>query len=127
MKKFISIFVFMVLSITISNAQNKTTYAEVIKHQTGWTVVIATDIDTNAKAPNYDFMPQPSKRYYVLPPKGKLFDSHIYAINYMTQFGFELIEVVNTANPSYIIKSNKVISIPTTTDWNNRTYKTINN
>ena len=130
MKKCILLLMVLIVTSISAVAQSKTTYAEVSKHQTGWTVMIATGVDESADVNyNNDILPYPSKRFYVLPSKGKLFDSPIYAINYMTQFGFELVEAFRNGdnNTTYILKSNKFTTIPCTTNWSNRVYKTINN
>ena len=91
MKKILLILLFLMGTLTIVNAQSKTTYAEVYKFQTGWTVVISGNTTNDAAI--YDFMPKMSERLYVLPSNGKLFDTHIYAINYMAKnYGFEVVE-----------------------------------
>lgn len=129
MKKILILIVLFGASIS-AVAQSKTTYAEVSKHQTGWTVMIATGVDESSNVDyNNDLLPRPSKRFYVLPSVGKLFDSPIYAINYMTQFGFELVEAFTNGpnNTTYILKSNHFATIPCTTNWSNKVYKTINN
>lgn len=129
MKKFIlSLIVLMSTFITV-NAQTKTTYAAITNHQYGWTVAMNLEVmsSTSTAPNNHDFMPTPTKRYYILPPTGKLFDSPLFALNYISQFGFELVEVYVEANkPTYIVKSIKMATIPMTTNWNDRINKTIN-
>lgn len=126
MRKILLFLLFLIGMLTTVNAQPKTTYAEVYKFQTGWTVVISGNT-TNDTA-TYDFMPVMSERLYVLPSNGKLFDTHIYAINYMVKkYGFEVVEAYQLDGCTrFLMESDDITSIKVTTDWETEKYIIIN-
>ena len=126
MRKILLILLFLIGMLTTVNAQSKTTYAEVYKFQTGWTVVISGNTTNNTAT--YDFMPKMSERLYVLPSNGKLFDTHIYAINYMAKkYGFEVVEAYQLDGCTrFLLESDDIVTIKITTDWETDKYITIN-
>ena len=128
MKQFILITLFLIGITFTTNAQNKTTYVEVYKMQTGWTAVISGDISINSNNQfNSDIIPKMSERLYILPSSGKLFDTHIYALNYLSKIGFKVVEVYQmNGNTCFLMECNNVINIIVTTDWTNKKTITIN-
>lgn len=127
MKKFIIITLFLIGITFTTNAQNKTTYVEVYKMQTGWTAVISGNIITDNRQMNSDIMPKMSERLYVLPNSGKLFDTHIYALNYLGKLGFKVVEVYQmNGNTCFLMETDKIITITVTNDWTNKKTITIN-
>lgn len=127
MKQFIIITLFLIGITFTTNAQNKTTYVEVYKMQTGWTAVISGNIITDNRQMNSDIMPKMSERLYVLPSSGKLFDTHIYALNYLGKLGFKVVEVYQmNGNTCFLMECNNIVNINVTTDWTNKKTITIN-
>ena len=128
MKQFILITLFLIGITFTTNAQNKTTYVEVYKMQTVWTAVISGDISINSNNQfNSDIIPKMSERLYILPSSGKLFDTHIYALNYLSKIGFKVVEVYQmNGNTCFLMECNNVINIIVTTDWTNKKTITIN-
>ena len=128
MKKNIVISLFLLCFIFTSNAQNKTTYVEVYKMQTGWTAVINGDISINPNNQfNSDIMPKMSERFYVLPSSGILFDTHIYALNYLGKLGFKVVEAYQmNGNTCFLMETDKIITITVTNDWTTKKNITIN-
>ena len=127
MKKLIAISLFLLCFSFTINAQNKTTYVEVYKMQTGWTAVISGNIITDNRQMNSDIMPKMSERLYVLPSSGKLFDTHIYALNYLGKLGFKVVEVYQmNGNTCFLMECNNLVNINVTTDWTNKKTVTIN-
>ena len=127
MKQFIIIILFLIGITFTTNAQNKTTYVEVYKMQTGWTAVISGNIITDNRQMNSDIMPKMSERLYVLPSSGKLFDTHIYALNYLGKLGFKVVEVYQmNGNTCFLMETDKVITITVTNDWTTTKNITIN-
>lgn len=127
MKQFIIITLFLIGITFTTNAQNKTTYVEVYKMQTGWTAVISGNIITDNRQMNSDIMPKMSERLYVLPSSGKLFDTHIYALNYLGKLGFKIVEVYQmNGNTCFLMECNNIVNINVTTDWTNKKTITIN-
>lgn len=128
MKQFILITLFLIGITFTTNAQNKTTYVEVYKMQTGWTAVISGDISINSNNQfNSDIIPKMSERLYILPSSGKLFDTHIYALNYLSKIGFKVVEVYQmNGNTCFLMECHNIINITVTTDWTNKKSITIN-
>ena len=128
MKQFILITLFLIGITFTTNAQNKTTYVEVYKMQTGWTAVISGDISINSNNPfNSDIIPKMSERLYILPSSGKLFDTHIYALNYLSKIGFKVVEVYQmNGNTCFLMETDKIITITVTNDWTTKKNITIN-
>jgi hypothetical protein len=127
MKKLIIISLFLIGIIYTTNAQNKITYVEVYKMQTGWTAVISGNIITDNRQMNSDIMPKMSERLYVLPNSGKLFDTHIYALNFLGKLGFKIVEAYQmNGNTCFLMETNKIITITVTNDWTTKKKITIN-
>lgn len=127
MKKLIIISLFLIGIIYTTNAQNKTTYVEVYKMQTGWTAVISGNIITDNRQMNSDIIPKMSERLYVLPSSGKLFDTHIYALNFLGKLGFKVVEVYQmNGNTCFLMETDKIITITVTNDWTTKKNITIN-
>jgi hypothetical protein len=119
MKK-ILLLTFCIFVITnFVNAQNKITYAEIYKLQNGWTAVISGNIVNNTNNQIYsDIIPKMSERLYILPSSGKLFDTHIYALNYISKLGFKVVEVYQmNGNTCFLMETDKIITITVTNDW----------
>ena len=127
MRKYIVISLFLLCFIFTTNAQNKTTYVEVYKMQAGWTAVISGNIITDNRQMNSDIIPKISERLYVLPNSGKLFDTHIYALNFLGKIGFKVVEVYQmNGNTCFLMESDKIITITVTNDWTTKKNITIN-
>lgn len=127
MKKLIIISLFLIGIIYTTNAQNKITYVEVYKMQTGWTAVISGNIITDNRQMNSDIIPKMSERLYVLPNSGKLFDTHIYALNFLGKLGFKVVEVYQmNGNTCFLMETDKIITITVTNDWTTKKNITIN-
>lgn len=127
MKKLIIISLFLIGIIYTTNAQNKITYVEVYKIQTGWTAVISGNIITDNRQMNSDIIPKMSERLYVLPNSGKLFDTHIYALNFLGKLGFKVVEVYQmNGNTCFLMETDKIITITVTNDWTTKKKITIN-
>lgn len=127
MKNIFLTILFLFGTMVAVNAQDKTTYVEVHKMQTGWTAVISNSLSTDTNQIDYDFMPKMSERLYVLPSSGKLFDTHIYALNYLAKFGFEVIEVYQMdGSTCFLMECDDMVTIPVTTDWTTKKNITIN-
>ena len=127
MKQFIIITLFLIGITFTTNAQNKTTYVEVYKMQTGWTAVISGNIITDNRQMNSDIIPKMTERLYVLPNSGKLFDTHIYALNYLGKLGFKVVEVYQmNGNTCFLMETDKIITITVTNDWTTKKNITIN-
>lgn len=127
MRKYIVISLFLLCFSFTTNAQNKTTYVEVYKMQTGWTAVISGNIIADNKQMSSDIIPKMSERLYVLPNSGKLFDTHIYALNYLGKLGFKVVEVYQmNGNTCFLMECTKIINITVTTDWTYKKTITIN-
>jgi hypothetical protein len=126
MRKILLILLSLTGILTTVNAQSKTTYAEVYKSQTGWTVVISGNTIDDTET--YDFIPKMSERLYVLPSNGKLFDTHIYAINYMAKnYGFEVVEAYQLdGHTRFLLESDDIVTIKVTSDWETNKYITVN-
>jgi hypothetical protein len=122
MKKIILIIVILFGISNQIKSQDKVTYAEIYKTQTGWTAVVSGNILTNnSKQINSDVIPKTSERLYILPEAGKLFDTHIYAINYLAKLGFKVVEVYQlNGNTSFLMECKNTINITVTSDWKNK-------
>jgi hypothetical protein len=127
MKRIILIALILLGSITIGNAQTKTTYAELVKLNTGWTAVISQKITTTTAPIEHNMVPKMSERLYITPKTGFLFDTHIYAVNYLATLGFKVVEVYQmNGNTCFLLECNKTVTLQVTTDWTNKVNHTIN-
>ena len=100
---------------------------ELYKMQTGWTAVISGNIITDDRQMNSDIIPKMSERLYVLPNSGKLFDTHIYALNFLGKLGFKVVEVYQmNGNTCFLMETDKIITITVTNDWTTKKNITIN-
>lgn len=121
------ITVLLLGSIIAGNAQTKTTYAELIKMNTGWTAVISQKITTTTTPIEHNMMPKMSERLYITPKTGFLFDTHIYAVNYLATLGFKVVEVYQmNGNTCFLLECSRTVTFQVTTDWNNKRNHTIN-
>ena len=128
MKKMFLIITVLICSIMVSSAQTKTTYAEVYKLQSGWTAVISQKILVNNNQPmEHNMIPKISERLYITPKSGYLFDTHVFALNYLATLGFKVVEAyqVNGAT-CFLMECHNTVTLQVTTNWTNKQTITIN-
>lgn len=128
MKKFILVISLLIISVNISFADEPKVYAEITKFQTGWTAIIATELAPDNNQYNNDIIPKMSQQYYILPPEGKLFDTYIFTINYLSKtYNFKLIDAYQiNNNTSFIMECETPVTIKVTTNFNNSLNKSFN-